>query len=291
MKKEYLYLIIMNLYWGLTQVLMKHILQYMGAATYVFLRFGSAFIVMLIFYLIMRKKVDTTSFKHGLILGIFLGFQTLLNTYSLYFTSTSNSVFIGQLTIIAVPSYYFIKQRKLPDKHFLLVTFIMICGLMIFSNVFNNGFNKGDIITFGSMLLLSVQLIIGAKWTRSNDILSMAIAQMLSSSLVAGVFAINGINNVVWCSNSIMIIVLTGIIGSGIMNTLRLLSQAKISVVSMSLINILHPIFSMIGAAIIPNIHGEVEVIYGYKVIGAIIMISGLLYYLYTNNRRRVIKN
>lgn len=167
----------------------------------------------------------------------------------------------------------------------------MICGLMIFSNVFNNGFNKGDIITFGSMLLLSVQLIIGAKWTRSNDILSMAIAQMLSSSLVAGVFAINGINNVVWCSNSIMIIVLTGIIGSGIMNTLRLLSQAKVSVVSMSLINILHPIFSMIGAAIIPNIHGEVEVIYGYKVIGAIIMINGLLYYLYTNNRRRVIKN
>ena len=47
----------------------------------------------------------------------------------------------------------------------------------------------------------------------------------------------------------------------------------------------------MIGAAIIHNIHGEVEVIYGYKVIGAIIMISGLLYYLYTNNRRRVIKN
>ena len=119
----------------------------------------------------------------------------------------------------------------------------------------------------------------------------MAIAQMLSSSLVAGVFAINDINNVVWGSNSIMIIVLTGIIGSGIMNTLRLLSQAKVSVVSMSLINILHPIFSMIGAAIIPNIHGEVEVIYGYKVIGAIIMISGLLYYLYTNNRRRVIKN
>ena len=34
MKKEYLYLIIMNLYWGLTQVLMKHILQYMDAATY-----------------------------------------------------------------------------------------------------------------------------------------------------------------------------------------------------------------------------------------------------------------
>lgn len=291
MKKEYFYLIIMNLYWGLTQVLMKHVLQYMGAGTYVFFRFGSAFIVMLIFYMFMHKKIDKESFIHGLILGIFLGIQTLLNTYSLYFTSTSNSVFIGQLTIIAIPTYYFIKQKKLPDKHFLLVTFIMLTGLMIFSNVFNNGFNKGDIITFGSMLLLSVQLIVGAKWTRSDDVLSMAIAQMLSSSLIAGVFAINSINNVIWCSNSIMIIVLTGIIGSGVMNTLRLLSQAKVSAVSMSLINILHPIFSMIGAAIIPNINGEVEVIYGYKVIGAIIMICGLLYYLYTNNRQRVIKS
>lgn len=108
----YLILAGINIYWGITQVLIKHALLYMSSSTYAALRFGTAAVLMLVLLFARRSVPSRETVVHGVILGSMVAGQTLLNSASLYFTSMANSVFIAQLSIVAVPAYYMLRERK-----------------------------------------------------------------------------------------------------------------------------------------------------------------------------------
>lgn len=280
-KTAYLFLIFANVYWGITQVLMKHVLLYMPAETYVMLRYGSAAIIV---SLIMSKRIKTIqkeTWLKGSLLGVLLALQTGLNTFGLHFTSTSNSVFIAQLSIVIIPLYYLVIYHIKPNKFYYVAVACVIVGLFIFADVIHGSLNIGDFITFISMFFTCGQLVLGASFTKKEDLKNLAVVQMIAAGLSSAIFGMPHIQEVIWCKESITIIILTGVIGSGIANTMRLFAQKAVEPTAVSLINIIHPIFAMIGAALIPNALGETEVIQSYKIIGTIIIVVGLLYYFY----------
>ena len=59
-------------YWGITTVLMKHILFYMNSPTYLMLRFLSAAILVLAVYGKRLAGISLRTFMQGLVLGILL---------------------------------------------------------------------------------------------------------------------------------------------------------------------------------------------------------------------------
>lgn len=281
MPLHYGILIGVNVYWGLTQVLIKHALLYMSSGTYTALRFGTAALVLVAICLVRRERIDRRTLLHGVVLGTLVAGQTLLNSFALYFTSTANSVFIAQLSIVVVPLYYLIRNRKAPSRAYLVAVVSMVVGLMIFANVFKGSFNLGDMVVVLSMLTICGQIIYGARVTAHDDLFQLAVVQMVSAAAVSIVAALpQGGFTVAWTPESVAIILLTGVIGSGVCNSLRLVAQKHLAPIVISFINILHPIFAMVGAAVIPNALGEVEPIIGYKVVGAAIMIAGMVFYL-----------
>lgn len=277
----YAILVGVNVYWGLTQVLIKHALLYMSSSAYTALRFSSAAIVLVVLCAVRRVRINPIVMRHGVVLGALVAGQTLLNSFALYFTSTANSVFIAQLSIIAVPIYYLAKNHRGPSKEYIIAVIVMVVGLVVFADVVHGSLNIGDVVVVMSMLTICGQVIYGARVTAKDDLFQLAVVQMVAAALVSLVVALpQGGISVAWTPESVGIIVLTGIIGSGVCNSLRLLSQKHLPPTSVSFVAILHPVFSMIGAAIIPNALGEVEPILAYKAIGAAIMIAGMVFYL-----------
>lgn len=287
--RPYLFLIFINIYWGITQVLLKHALFYMSPIIYVMLRYGSASILLVLYFLKAKRRIPLSTWKMGFILGCLLAAQTWLNTYSLYFTSTSNSIFITQLSIILVPAFYLIRYRDRPKAYYLLGVGIILIGLFIFADAIHGALNKGDFITLVSVFFVCGQIILGEQYSKRSNILDLATVQLITAAILPAIFCGFVKTEIIWCKESLIIIFLTGIIGSGICNTLRLYVQKEVEPIALSLINIIHPIFAMVGAAIIPNMNGETEEIPLNKVIGTIIILCGLFYYLYHDYRQREI--
>ena len=103
------------IYWGVTTVLMKHALAYMSSTTYIMLRFTSAAVlVLLIFGRKLYQQKSKILLLHGLILGLLQIIPMECTTFAMYFTSASNSVFIGQLSFIIVPLMECIMKKNLP---------------------------------------------------------------------------------------------------------------------------------------------------------------------------------
>ncbi|TDW08053.1 putative membrane protein [Breznakia blatticola] len=272
-------LFLVNAYWGYTTVLMKNVLQYMSSNAYILLRFTSAALFLCIIY---YKKIRTINYKtwiRGLLLGVTIALPMLLSVYGLNFTSASNSVFIGQLSFIIVPMFVMIYHRTKPSIYFIITTVLLLLGLIIFSDAINSGFNSGDFITFIGMFINCITILLTSHFMKNEDALELGIAQIIGAAVVSILFGLHDLPKVEWCNESILIIILTGIIGSGVAFTMRTHSQKYLSPILISVMSVVTPIFGLIGASQIPNLQNQVEIITSPKIFGSVMLIIALLYY------------
>lgn len=283
-------LIIVNMYWGLTQILMKHSLNYMGFSVYVMMRYLSAASIYILIFNKRILKLRRRTLCRGALLGSLLFLQTLSNTFALYYTSASNAVFISQLSIVLVPTYYLIVYREKPKRHFVISALCVLSGLIVFSRFFVNGLNVGDGISCISMLLLCAQILIGDVFLKEEASFDLAIVQILVAAVLSTLVGVGDIQSIVWNAYSIMIIILTGVIGTGLANTLRMLAQKRINPSYLMLISVLHPLFTLVGSACIPNHRGVVESVSMYQLAGSIVIVSGLIYFFIEDRKSHQLK-
>ena len=274
-----------NLYWGLTQVLLKHALLYMSSSMYTVLRFAAAFVIVFAFALKHHVHLDGNSIKHGAVLGMLVGAQMLLGTFSLYFTSTTNAVFIAQMSLVLVPLFCFWRERRRPTWRYPAALLTVLSGLLMFTGMLAGSFNFGDLIASVAMLGSCAQILYTARVAACDDVRALATVQMLVASVSALPFAIlQGNLSVSWTPESVAIIFLTGAIGSGVCHALMPVVQQHVSPSSVAFINVLYPVCAMVGAALIPSADGLVEHITAAKLAGAAVMIIGMTLYVFGND-------
>ena len=272
-------------YWGITTVLMKHILFYMNSPTYLMLRFLSAAILVLAVYGKRLAGISLRTFMQGLVLGILLVVPMELTVLGLNYTSASNSVFISQMSIVFVPVCISLLNKKVPSKNLLLSILITLTGLYVFSHGNGGSFNIGDGITFCSALLNTACIMTMNHFVRDGDAellgaLQIVIAAILS--LAAGIFLYE---TPVLCRTSILIIILTGVIGTGIAYIVQAVGQKYSRAVTVPFIQMLTPVFGMIGAALRPDHNQATELITFHKSMGSIIILFGLAWYMLFENK------
>ena len=281
MKSKYavLALMLIYFYWGITTVLMKHILVYMNSSMYIMFRYLSAALFCSLFIFKYLKKINRQTLIRSALIGFLLLLPLEFSVLGLNYTSASNSVFISQLSIVIVPSIVYISQKQYPSKSFLLCIISILIGLGIFADVLHGGFNFGDGITLLSTFVNSMAILIIDRYSKQDDPMVLALLQNIFAAFFSVFFAIPQFSSVIWNSHSLLIIFLTGVIGTGIAYVVQINVQKFVSSIQVSLISIFSPIFGMIGAAIIPDITGQVEVIKLNKFIGAMIILMSLVTY------------
>lgn len=276
-KVDLIKLSLVNVYWGITTILMKHALLYMNSSTYVGLRMliGAVFIV-----LFSKKiKLDIKTIIYGVILGLLLVLNMEILVLGLNYTSATNSVFISQLTLVVVPLMYCLIYKQKPAKNLVITIVIMLAGLAILSNTYNNGFNAGDLLTLISVICNSIGIILASSFTKECSTNDLSFVRLVFAGMVCFIISLFTKFSISVNLYSMMILFLTGFIGTGLAYTMQLESQKNLTPLTVSIIGILNPIFGMIGAAIIADTNGVVETMSANKIIGAIIIIMALVYY------------
>ena len=275
-------------YWGFTTVMMKHALVYMSSATYIMARFLVASVPLLILY--GRKLKGSLSKKlllHGCILGVLEMIPMQTSTLALHYTSAANSVFVSQLSFVFVPLMQCLLSRKLPSRTLLITIAWLLGGLWVFADVSRNGLGTGIRLRVISALFRSVSILCLKRFAASDDPQLLGVLQVCFCALSSIPVWMVDPGGIQWCPASSGILFFTGILGSAVAFVLYNAGQARTTPIKVSFLNLIQPVFAMLGAAVLVDAAGRVERITSNMMVGSVLILSALSAYLWAERHPR----
>ena len=267
-------------YWGLTTVLMKFALDYMSSMTYIMLRFviaGTS--ILLLFGRRLWLARSRRLFLHGFILGLLQVIPLECTVLALNYTSASNSIFIAQLSFVLVPLMEGIYRRRLPSRLLALTALSLIIGLAIFASP-TEILNFGNLICLISAVFNPLSILAVQKYVQFDSPLLLGAVQLVTSGLVGFLIWLPQRSGVLWCSQTIWILLLTSVVGSTGGYLIYIFGQARTEPITVSFLALLQPIFAMIGAAVFVDPQGHTEPIRWYMLVGTVIILAALSNYI-----------
>jgi drug/metabolite transporter (DMT)-like permease len=171
--------------WGTSYIFMKLCADTISPFTVVALRFGIAFIVMmLIFYKkiihVNAKTLKCSAIVGGLLCGIFIALM-----YGMKTTTASSAGFLTSITVILVPILQIFITKKLPSKKVILGVMIVSFGLALLTIIDDLTFAIGSLYCLVAAFLYAVHIIVTNAFIRGVDALQLGIYQLGFACLYA----------------------------------------------------------------------------------------------------------
>lgn len=155
-----LFLVLNAVFWGSSYVWSKMLLNYLPRFSILFICSLGGLISTFVFFYPSLKTIKKSSIIPSAAVS---SFSIISNTFfmlALQYTSSSNTAFIVQTSVIITPVLMGLLERKMPQRRILISAFIALAGLFILTCDFNNFHLKpGDLLAFGNALFFSVFLV------------------------------------------------------------------------------------------------------------------------------------
>ena len=274
--------------WGGTFAIIKTALGSISPMIFLSFRFSVAAILFLPFVFGRLKKLDSSSIKGGLILGLlyFGGFAT--QTLGLNYTSATKSAFITGTFVIFTPIFQIIIEKKLPTKGNIIGIILVASGLLFLSSrenhfldvihEFGTNFNVGDYLTLICAVFYSLYIVYLDIVSKKFDNLSLVFMQ-ISVTAVGGItgamiFQATGIDISRFILNKdvIFAVIYTSLLATILTTTLQTKFQKYTTPAKAGIIFSFEPIFASVVAFFLLS-----EKISNFGFIGCIFIFCGLL--------------
>ncbi|ADL43026.1 protein of unknown function DUF6 transmembrane [Caldicellulosiruptor obsidiansis OB47] len=251
-------LLFVTMVWGSSFVLMKNTVLDMNPVAFLAVRFILAWLIVLIIFWKNLRGLKLREVLYGSIIGFFLFAGMLLQVIGLKYTYASKSAFITGLTVILVPVFVALIERKVPKINVMVGVVLAFIGLWLLSGARFSNFNFGDFLTLLADLCFVFQIISIDIFTAKDNIntVNIAIFQLMSAAflyiMTSIVFDINLIN-IKFNLTSIITILVTGILGTALAFTAQVFVQKYTTPTHTALIFSAEPVFGAFFSAIIPS--------------------------------------
>ena len=162
-----------------------------------FLRFGIAAILLLLFLLIKKEKINMEALKIGSIMGLVFFVAYSFQSYGMEITTPSKNAFFTNTNVIFVPLIMFLYfKTKITRRFFIgLITILLGYFLIIFTfNVFNLKanflsleanltFNFGDFLTIVGAVGFALHIVLTSIYSQRYKASELLFAQMMVSTI------------------------------------------------------------------------------------------------------------
>lgn len=272
-------LLVITVVWGASFPLMKMVLAYIPAYAYLSMRFLFASVILVVLFHKNLRKINKHVLLYGSIIGAFMFGGMAFQVIGLYTTSASNSGFITGLNVVMVPIIAAIILKKKPDRASFTGVTIAFAGLFFLSGGLNFNFNYGDFLTFLSAICWAFQIIFIDKFTQTEDAPLLAIIQIGFIGVVStGFWLTADMGKPVEINTTVVFILLfTAVLGTAMAFGGQTIAQKDTTPTHTALILTAEPVFAAIFAMIIPNAQGITEMLSVTKVVGSLLILSGML--------------
>lgn len=187
-RKAELLMASVSLVWGSSYLLMKVGLHSISPFNLIALRFGIAFICMVILFFQHFHKLNKNLLGKGVLLGsiLFLTFTGMV--CGVNHTTASTAGFLTSTTVVMVPILESMIRRSIPHKSIIISICIAICGLFLLTAKDGIAADKGALLCLIGALFYAIYIIILDKIAKREDTLLISIIQLGVVFLLGTVF-------------------------------------------------------------------------------------------------------
>lgn len=189
-RKEYfgsLMLLITAMMWGGSYAVQNILSTSFQTHSVIFLKSVGG-IVLLVFCIFARKKIDKKTLRAGFITGLTNCTGLIIQQIGIANTSVSKSSFISGLYVIIVPIFGLFSNKK-PKRKFWLAVLIAFIGMYLLCMNGNESLEKGDLYVLVSIIFFAYQIILIDKYGKELDPLAYCAVQQTTSATVSGSLA------------------------------------------------------------------------------------------------------
>lgn len=180
-------LLVVSLIWGTSFLVIKHILEDITPFSYLSLRFGIAFFIMLCLHWRKIEHPKMLFSWEGIISGLLLSGVYILSSIGVEYTSASNATFITNLFMIFTPLFEVIWFKHRLDKKYMYACILGVLGFLFISGLSDFTFNIGDGLILIAAAFLAIHLLCTEQFTKKQSadklVLSEAGVVFVISSL------------------------------------------------------------------------------------------------------------
>jgi drug/metabolite transporter (DMT)-like permease len=234
--------------WGSTFFIVKDALAGVDPVVMVAYRFILAGLILL-GYLLIKKKPLFKDFGKGLLLAVILWFLYVPQTIGLKYTTASNSGFITGLFVAFVPLFLRTIFKRKPTLMELLASIISLLGLWILTGGLKD-INIGDILTLLAAMTYALHLLYSDKFIKSGiDPVIISCQQFLIIGLLSFlVAAVMGLPFEIKTTGTLWRILFLTFFPTFTAFVIQMFAQKITSPLRVSLIFALEPVFAGIFA-------------------------------------------
>lgn len=270
-----------TLVWGSSFIIMKNISQDIPAHIYLALRFSVATILLMIIFHKHLKNINLKTLLAGSVVGLFVYGGMMLQVVGLRTTSASNSAFITGLSVVMVPIISVMLLKKKPPINALIGVALAALGLFILKG-FQGSWVIGDSLTLFCAICFALQIIFIDKYAWDVNIYQLAIIQVGTATVLylltwAFTSCVTEPVSIVIDSKIILTILYTGALGTAFGYGVQTIAQKYTTPTRTALIIACEPVFGALFALIVPNAHGNTEILTIQTIVGCLLILSGMV--------------
>lgn len=187
MKNHWLAVVVLLLVasaWGATFTLVKHVLTLISPEPFIFLRFTTAGLVLLIMAIVARK-LPRAALRPGIILGALVFSGYWCQTRALMTISPSRSAFLTGLYVVMVPFCDRLLFARRIAAGAWLGSVIAAIGTTLLIGGIDARAGFGDILTIAGAVCFAMHVVLSAKYSATTPALGLAAVQVLVVGLAA----------------------------------------------------------------------------------------------------------
>jgi len=281
-------LLIVTLFWGATFVIVKESLSDISSMLFIAFRFAIAGILFTPFIFKKHIKFTSSAVISGGLLGLLLfgGFAT--QTVGLKYTLVTKSGFITGSSVVMIPIFQTIIEKRLPTKGAILGTAFVFVGILFLSSGGNSiftfletlgsNFNFGDFLTLICAVFFALYVVYLDIISKKYDFWLLIFMQIAVTGILSFVAAfLFGVSNIEplkinFSNNLIFGLLYTSIFATLITTALQTKYQKLISPTKAGIIFSFEPLFAALLAFFVIN-----ERISTLGLFGGLLIFVGLL--------------
>jgi len=272
-----IYLLITSIIWGSAFVAQAVGNQAMSPTLFHSFRSFIASIALFVVYKSfksVRKYSKKKSILTGIICGLVLAIASNLQQIGLVYSDVNKSGFITSLYIIMVPILFVIFKKRIEIKIWLSMI-IAIIGLYFLTMTTSLNLELGDTLILASAFFFAVQIVIISFLIEDCNPILISLVQCLVIAIISLIYSFIIKDVIIYdLTASILPLLFTGILSSGVAYTLQIFGQRSVEASTASLILSLESVFAALTSMLLLNQFMTSREIFGSFLIFSAIIIS-----------------
>jgi drug/metabolite transporter (DMT)-like permease len=264
-------LVVITAIWGCTFVVVKTALSDASPLPFLAIRFTAAGVLLLA--VLGRGRLPRRALVPGVVLGVFLFFGYLCQTWGLTLTTPSKSAFLTGFSVILVPLILLFRGFRMRAANVLgaLLGLGGIYLLVLPSRL--ESVNRGDALTLLGAVSFAAHIVLVGSYTRRFSFLHLVPTQILTVGLLAALaIPLDPALALHWSGRLILAWVVTAVFATGVAFSVQNWAQQYTPAAHTALIFTLEPVFAALTSRLVIG-----ERLGGKVLLGAAFILGGMV--------------